>query len=185
MYKRQFQSYSNGSNADWAELGVPGSSVGEVHLYDAGYGDKRIDIYVIDDVGQLFKSPDGNHETWLEVAEGPVQHYYYWEDCSTESFKRALVPPFYPDDIPEKAFRSPSYPDKEVRECRRYIWNWETVADQTYVLLTEDGSVFAWRYSPSLGILLRYTLTGAGIGFLTSILILLINRFREKQSSPI
>jgi hypothetical protein len=166
----QYSSYSDGKNASWMDLGTPATSFSELHLFDAGLQDRGVDIYVRDDGNQIFMSPHDDPANWVEVEEGPrFRDYYFVEDCST--------------DFPKLAAQSPSYPDQEIADCKRYVWNWETIRDETYALLTEDGSIFTWRYSPSLGRLFRSSIEGIGLGILVSLLLLFVQRYQERRSN--
>ena len=165
----QYSLYSDGKNANWIDLGTPGSSFNNLRLFDAGFQGQEVDIFVMGDDNQIFMSPHNDPTSWVEVEEGPrLRNYYYVEECSNEIFIMAS--------------QSPSYPDQEIADCRRYVWNWETIPDETYAILTVEGLIFTWHYSPSLGRLIRYSIEGTGICFLVAILMFCINRYRERSS---
>ncbi len=166
----QYSTYYDGKKANWIELGAPESFFNKLHLYDAELQDQGVDIYVIDDGKQIFISPYKDPTSWIEVEEGPrMRNYYSVEDCTAE--------------IPMMASQAPSYPVQEIASCRRYVWNWETIPDETYAILTEDGSIYTWRYFPSLGRLFRYSIEGIGIGFLVLIILLFVYRYQERGSN--
>jgi len=168
----QYSTYYDGKKASWIDLGAPESFLNELHLYDAELQDQGVDIYVRDDGKQIFISPYDDPASWTEVEEGPSMHNYYSvEDCAAE--------------IPLMASQAPSYPDQEIVGCRRYVWNWEIIPDETYALLTEDGSIFTWRYSPLLGMFFRYSFEGIGIGFLVLIILMFVYRYQERGSNSL
>ncbi len=160
----QYSSYSDGKNANWIARGTPDSAFNDLHLFDAGF--QGGEIYVRDDANQIFLSRHDDPTNWVEVEEGPsLRNYYSVEECSNEVFNMAS--------------QSPSYPDQEIADCRRYVWNWETIQDDTYAIMTEKGFIYTWHYDPSLERLIRYSISGMGIGFLVSILIFFVERFRD------
>ena len=165
----RYSSYSDGKNANWIDLGSPEPAFNDLQLFDAGFHDQEVDIYVMGDANHIFMSPHNDPTSWVEVEEGPsLRNYYSVEECSNDIFMMAS--------------QSPSYPDQEIADCRRYVWNWETIPDETYAIMTEEGQIFTWHYSPSLGRLIRNSFEGTGIGLLVSILILFIQRYRERSS---
>jgi hypothetical protein len=162
----QYSSYSDGKYANWIDRGTPESAFNDLHLFDASFHEQGVEIYVRDDANQIFLSHHNDSTSWVEVEEAPsLRNYYSVEECSNEIFTMAS--------------QSPSYPDQEIADCKRYVWNWETIPDDTYAIMTEEGFIYTWHYSPSLGRLIRYSISGMGIGFLLSILILIVQRFRD------
>src|SRR3990172_6964009 len=162
----RFRSYSNGNNAVWTQMGAPPSD-SEVHLSDAYRDGPDTEILVKNKEDRAFLSSTKYPGKWLLVEGGPISgNYYSAYDCK--------------GGIPRPATQSRSFPARQVIECRRYVWNWETISDETFVILVEDGSVFTGRHFPSLQRLFVYVAEGIGLGSLMMILGFLAYRYRER-----
>jgi hypothetical protein len=162
----QFQSYSSGKDAAWTQLGVPPSH-SQVHLFDASRDGLDTEILVSNQEDQVFLSSTKDPGQWFLVEGSHISgHYYSAYDCKGQ--------------IPKSASQSRSFPAQEVIECRRYVWNWETIQDETFVILVEDGSVFTWRYFPSLRRLFLHIFEGIGLGILVMILGFLVYQYRKE-----
>jgi hypothetical protein len=162
----QFRAYSEGKYPDWINLGAPEGSYDNLQVLDAEFIEQHEDIYVINDLGEIFMSQSSDPRNWIKVEERPIFGYYYAiEECSAEYNRMAL--------------RYGSFPNNRITQCKSFVWNWETFRIETFVVITEDGEVWKWRYSPDLGRLFQYTILGLGIGAFTLTFLWIIYRYIE------
>ena len=166
----QFSAYADGKYPNWISLGAPEGSYDSLQVLDAvldaEYPEQHEDIYVINDNGEIDVSPSSDPGNWIEVEERPSYgHYYYAEECSAEYGMMAL--------------RSGSFPNHLITQCNKFVWNWETITDETFVVITEGGEVWKWRYSPDLGRLFQYTILGIGIGYVVLVILWITRRYLE------
>jgi hypothetical protein len=162
----QFSAYSDGKFPNWIRLGAPEGSYDNLQILDAEIQGQHEDIYVMTGKGKIFLSPFSYPGNWIEVGERPtLRTYYDVEECSAQYDKMAS--------------QSRTFPNQRITQCRKFVWNWETFLVETFVVLTEDGEVWKWRYSPDLGKLIQYTIRGIGMGLVVFLITWITYRYAE------
>ena len=165
---RLFYANAEGKFALWLPLGRPPEKAISITKLVPDGANPFVQVFVATKSGRIYQQSTAKLNGWVEGKLPDHLSYGAGHNC---------------DMVLKAAFNSyfGSLPSKPV-ECATMVWSMEWIADDTFVVLLEDGSVWWWHYSTSFD---KYALFYCGCPTLGASLVLvplaILWRRRQKQ----
>jgi len=138
--------YSIGRLTHWTSMGKPPGNATEIVALKPNWAERTVTVYVKTATGKIYKRSTGDIEGWVETSV--PQNLTYGEGGCLDK-----VPVPVLEVLPGKAI-----------DCSRMIWNWEWFADEVYLVVAEDGTVWRWHLYTGYDRFARFVCTSSVAG---------------------